>query len=207
MKNFVLLLLLLPSIESNGQIAFQNASFEGQAQDATVPVGWHPCETGTTPDILPGHWGVYTEPSEGETYMGLITREDGSWESVGQRLSTPLEKNECYKFSLDLAHADTYADYNLPLKLRVWAGSSTCQKMQLLAESEVIRHLDWERYEFNFFVKQHCEYIIFEASFIDGVYVNYKGNILLDNLSVIRKCHRAEHRPSQPANNQVEAKG
>ncbi|MEO1516418.1 MAG: hypothetical protein AAFV95_15445 [Bacteroidota bacterium] len=189
------------SLSAICQISFQNASFEGQPQDATTPVGWHPCASGTTPDILPGHWGVYLEASEGETFMGLITRDDGSWESVGQRLSTPLEKGECYKFSVDLAHSDTYAEYNFPLKLRIWAGTTTCSRQQLLAESEVIKHEEWERYEFAFFAKQQYQYIIFEASYIDGVYFNYKGNILLDNLSVIRKCHRAHLEGPQLAPN------
>ena len=69
-----------------------NASFEGVPQDATTPSGWQECELGTTPDILPGFWNVYTEASDGETFIGLITRDDGSFESIGQRLSSPLKE-------------------------------------------------------------------------------------------------------------------
>ena len=76
--------ILLP-IALSSQIYLTNASFEGEPQDATVPTGWFACELGTTPDILPGFWGVYSESSEGETYLGLITREDGTFESIGQR--------------------------------------------------------------------------------------------------------------------------
>ncbi|MCB0682774.1 MAG: hypothetical protein KDC32_18010, partial [Saprospiraceae bacterium] len=60
------LALLLGSVSGIAQIPFQNPSFEGdEPQDATVPAGWFPCKEGTTPDILPGVWGVHTEPAEG----------------------------------------------------------------------------------------------------------------------------------------------
>src|SRR5689334_15278944 len=46
-----------------------NPSFEDTPQDATMPQGWTGCKEGTTPDILPGFWGVYTPPSDGQTYV------------------------------------------------------------------------------------------------------------------------------------------
>lgn len=55
-------------------IQFFNPSFEGEPRDAITPLGWIGCEDGTTPDILPGPWGVYLPASEGQTYMGLIVR-------------------------------------------------------------------------------------------------------------------------------------
>jgi len=174
------------------QITLDNASFEGEPQDATVPIGWHPCAPGSTPDILPGAWGVYNEPSEGDTYMGLITRKEGSWESVGQRLSAPMKANECYNFSLDLAHSKTYANYNKPLKLKIWGGNTSCNKDILLAESTYIDHTDWKRYHFKLFPTDlTVNYIIFEAQFMDGLYFEYNGNILIDNCSEFTKCKRA----------------
>ena len=122
-----IVLILFCCIWSSGlqaQIYLNNASFEGEPQDATVPVGWFPCARGTTPDILPGPWGVTTESSDGDTYVGLITREDGTWESIGQRLKSPVKPRECYTFTLDLAHSDTYSGYNNPLKLRIWGGET-----------------------------------------------------------------------------------
>ena len=64
------------------QIEIPNASLEDQASDATTPQGWYPCEPNTTPDILPGFWGVYLPAQNGETYVGLISRSDGSFESI-----------------------------------------------------------------------------------------------------------------------------
>ncbi len=172
-------------------IYLQNASFEDQPQDATVPTDWHPCNPGTTPDILPGFWGVDEEPSDGETYVGLITREDGSREAIGQRLSEPFKQNECYRLILDLAHSDTYAGYNRPIKLRVWGGESLCDKKVLLFETEFIENTDWETFQFSFFIKHAgINYLILEA-FYREEHAARRGNILIDNIRPIKICPRA----------------
>lgn len=191
------LALLLGSVSGIAQIPFQNPSFEGdEPQDATVPAGWFPCEEGTTPDILPGVWGVHTEPAEGETFVGLITRMDGTWESIGQRTGEPLLARECYLIELDLAHSNTYAGYNKPIKLRIWGGRQKCGKDQLLGETDFIRHTDWETYKFQFFPKTTINYIILEAFYTEGSNFSYKGNVLIDNVRAIKRCERAEAVPA-----------
>jgi len=175
----------------NAQIPFDNASFEGNPDDATMPTAWHDCKDGTTPDILPGLWGVIKEAYDGDTYLGLITRENGTWESIEQRLKIPMNAGYCYSFSLMLAYSKKYAGYNLPLKLRIWGGNSKCSRDQLLAQTKFVKHTDWRRYDFDFFPKSNINYIIIEAHFADGVYISYKGNILLDDLSDIKQCDRA----------------
>ena len=173
------------------QISLDNPSFEGEPEDATLPNGWLECKQGTTPDILPGAWGVYNEPSDGETYMGLITRMDKTWESVGQRLSQPLEAQKCYSLSVDLAHSNTYTGYSKFVKLRIWGGSTRCSRGQLLWESDVIKHTNWETYNFFFKAKATYHYIILEAYFPNDKPIPHKGNILIDNISDIVICERA----------------
>lgn len=169
-----------------------NPSFEGnEPQEATVPAGWEPCKDGTTPDILPGPWNVALEASEGQTFVGLITREDGSWESIGQRIENPLKEGECYALTLDLAHSPTYAGYNQPLRLRVWGGLTKCGRGQLLATSKVIDQGEWQTFTFKFIPKQTTHYILIEAFYPEGVYSRYKGNILIDNIQPIKQCVRA----------------
>lgn len=194
MKSFSLLLIfgvLLNLASALGQVRVENASFEGEAQDATVPVRWHPCTEDTTPDILPGFWGVTTEPSDGQTYMGLITRDIGSWEAVGQRLQKPLAAGICYDFSMELAHSSTYAGYNLPVKLRIWGSIMRCDRSQLLGEVAYIDHTEWEKYKFRFTAESDFPYVIIEAGFIDGLAFPYKGNVLIDNCSNFEPCQRA----------------
>ena len=174
---------------ADAQSIFDNNSFEGEPQDATVPHGWFPCEEGTTPDILPGPWGVYLEPYEGDTYVGLITRDNGTWESIGQRLKDKLEKDQCYKFSLSLAHSASYSGYNGVIKLRIWGGKDKCDKMQVIAESEFIDHLDWKKYHFQFKPEKPIQYIIVEAFYSEKRF-SFRGNILLDFITPIVFCNR-----------------
>lgn len=189
---FSLLLLLAFSLSLFSQtIALDNASFEGEPQDATLPQGWFAVELGTTPDIMPGIWGVTRESSEGDTYIGLITREDGSFESIGQRLAAPFEKDMCYKFSLDLARSKTYAGYNFPIRLRIYAGTKKGKRSQLLWSSPTVDEEEWETHEVRFTAKKKYNYIIIEAYFGDGLLFHYNGNILVDGISPIQACKRA----------------
>ncbi|MEM1327626.1 MAG: hypothetical protein AAGI23_16815 [Bacteroidota bacterium] len=184
-------ILFTSSLFSQGKdIYLVNASFEGEPSDATIPVGWFACAPGTTPDILPGPWGVYQEATEGETFIGLITRGDGSFESIGQRLASPLKRMECYSFSMDLAYSNTYAGYNRPIKVRVWAGKKKCEKRQLLAESEWIEDIDWNTYNFQFTAKENYFYLIIEAFYEESRF-SHQGNILIDNVSALKWCTRA----------------
>ena len=186
---FVSSFFVIPIIGQN--IRLDNTSFEGEPQDATMPQRWYAVEKGTTPDIMPGPWGVYLEPADGETYIGLITREDGSFESIGQRLKIPLKAKDCYSFSIDLAHSKAYANYNLPIRLRIWGSENRYSKDQLLTESAVIKHTDWKNYKFQFLTKKEYPYIIFEAYYMKGMFTPYKGNILIDNVSVFKRCPKA----------------
>jgi hypothetical protein len=183
-------LWFLSAIQVQAQfIELSNASFEGEPQDATVPQGWMACKEGTTPDILPGYWGVYTEPADGDTYVGLITRQNNTWESIGQRLTQPLKKGTCYDWGFDLAHSDTYSGYNGPIKLRVWASKLKCQKDQLIFESPLIEHLDWETYHFKFTPDNDYRYILFEAFHSEEPF-SFQGNVLIDRLREIKACDR-----------------
>ncbi len=196
MKNIHLLLLLLTACTLQAQdeiIKLQNASFEGKPQDATTPVGWHPCELLTTPDILPGIWGVTNEPSEGETFVGIITRPNNTFESIGQRLTAPLQPGECYSFTVDVAHSKAYLGYNRAIKLRVWGGTEKCDKDLLVGKTGFVEDEEWETISFEILptAGNPINYLIFEAFYTDEEF-SRKGNVLLDNISVIKKCKRAE---------------
>lgn len=188
---FILLLSICATNTTQAQFSLNNASFEGEAQDATIPVGWIGCEPNTTPDILPGYWGVYTEASEGETYAGIITRMDGTFESIAQRTKKPLKKGICYGFAMDLAYSKTYSGYNGKIKLKIWGGATKCDKTQLLYESGVIENTNWLNHNIQFTPKSKLKYLIFEASFDGAKPKFYNGNLLMDNISPIKGCNRA----------------
>lgn len=186
----ILLTGLATASDGIGQnIELSNGSFEGEPADATVPQGWMACKEGTTPDILPGYWGVYAEPSDGDTYVGLITRQNNTWESIGLRLPAVLQKGSCYSWALDLAHSDTYSGYNGPIKLRVWISKLKCQKDQLIYESPLIEHFDWETYNIQFTPGADYRYIMLEAFHSEEAF-SYQGNILIDRLRAIKSCDK-----------------
>jgi hypothetical protein len=189
LKYKLFFVLILTEGLAFGQISLVNASFEDTPSDATVPKGWLSVTPGTTPDILPGFWGEYNEASHGDTYMGMITRENSTFESIGQRFSKALTKGQCYRFTIDIAHGKVYAGYNKSIKLRIWVGKKLRERGQMIFTSDYIRNEVWETLEIEFTPDQNYRYIILEAFYSDEPH-RHKGNIFLDNMSSILECGR-----------------
>lgn len=189
-KTILILPFIFLLVNSYAQITLNNPSFEDTPADATTPMGWFPCAPGTTPDILPGFWGVYQEASEGETFVGLITRFDGSYESIGQRFSEKLQKEKCYTFSIDLAQSKAYAGYTEPLKIRIWVSNKKCKKEQLIFESEFITNPNWKTFEVNFIPETDSKFILIEAYYTEDE-ISRTGNILIDNITTLLPCSKA----------------
>ena len=189
-KYLLFFAVLLFTEVSSSQITLVNASFEDTPSDAQVPKGWLPCADGTTPDILPGFWGEYGDANHGNTYMGLITRENSTFESIGQRLSEKLNKDQCYKFKIDMAHGQVYSGYDNPIRLRVWLGNKLGEKGQAIFVSDFIDDEEWETVQISFTPEKDYQYFMLEAFYIDDKFT-HKGNILLDNMTPIFICGRA----------------
>jgi hypothetical protein len=171
---------------------FKNPSFEHPIKkEGLFPDGWSSKTPECTPDIIPGGWGIKFEPKDGSTCVGLVTRESGSTENLGQALAAPLEKGQCYSFSIQLAHTNSYVGYNQPVRLRVWGGQKVGQKQELLAATGLISHKNWKEYSFQLEPKQKVYCITLEAWYAPGTSAKYKGNILLDQCSPIYKCEKA----------------
>lgn len=192
-------------------IYLKNPSFEGiprQGGSAYYGIsapGWTDCgaitfPNETPPDIHPGGFFRVTKPpQDGRTYIGLVARENESWESVSQLLSTPMEQGNCYSVNLYLSRSDNYVNkesndpqevvkaQNNPLVLRIYGGLRPCEKKQLLAESELITHTEWKNYSFDFEINSNLYYITFEAFYKTPVLYPYNGNLLLDNISNITR--------------------
>lgn len=184
----VVLLLFLPWYL---QAQFlDNPSFEGEPMDAVVPAGWSPCNDFSTPDILPGIWGVHLEASHGKTYVGLITRMDGSVEGIGQRTPITLKAEQCYELTMDLAHSYSYAGYTHPAKCKIWLAKNQCVKEELIVDTELITHNYWKTYTWKFEPSSDYDFIIIEAYYPDGNHY-VMGNILIDNIRQLKLCSGA----------------
>lgn len=176
-----------------------NMSFEGNPQQDVPPSGWSPCNEFSTPDTQPGIWNVKKPASHGNTYLSLVARGNlgpyaNSTEGVQTQLLVPFLKDSIYDLGIDLSYAkefghitDPFSEdflyYDKPVKLRIFGGTTSCHKFELLWESPVIDHIDWKNYTVVLQPKNgNINYLIFEAAFADNS--TYFGNILLDNLFI-----------------------
>lgn len=197
---FVFLLLFQISLYGQKEIKLRNPSFEDEPAAGKTPKGWVNCgvEGESEPDIQPKAMpGVNKRPAEGKTYLGMVTRDNDSWESVGQKLPKALKAGQCYSFSIQLSKSDYYlsrsrvsgnvANYNIPVRLLIWGGNDPCEKVELLASTELIPHAIWREYTFQFNPTGTYKFISFEAYFQANYILPYGGNLLLDDASFIQE--------------------
>lgn len=204
MKNQILLLLLcgatLPCFAQSQIIQLSNPSFEDFARASNPPINWYNCgfPGESPPDVQPDPtFSVSKDAYDGETYLGMVVRDNDTWESVSQRLSQPFQKGACYQFEIYLARSLSYqsvsrisdkaANYATPAKLKIWAGNGQCDKRQLLGATDRVIHTDWKPYSFQFDATGTWNYIILEAFYDEPTLVPYNGNILLDKISELKR--------------------
>lgn len=187
-------------------ILLENPSFEDFPKLGRVPYLWYNCGGfGESPvDVHPvpaSEFRVDKTAYEGNTYLGMVVRENETWESVSQRLSKPLVNEKCYEFSIHLSRSATYisslstsslanasqnkVNFATPIKLRIWGGNGHCAKAELLAESSLVINTRWLEFNFRFEPKGNHSYITFEAFYQTPCPFPYNGNILLDNAQPI----------------------
>lgn len=178
-----------------------NSAFESQKNNIK---GWFDCgilnfKDETAPDIHPSNfWSNTKQPSHGDTYLGLVTRDNDTYESVSQELRSPMKAGQCYSFSVDLSKSERYLsrsrlkeeddreyNYTTPIVFRVWGGYGHCGTVELLAESAPVKNSPWKTYQFKLSPKSNYKYITFEAYYKVPVILPYNGHILVDNCSDI----------------------
>ncbi len=192
-------------LAQNGVIHLENPSFEGvpgeSVKDNLFPKGWQDCgfKGETPPDVHPieggGTFQVTQEPVDGDTYIGMVVRENDTWEMVGQQLSSPMQAGSNYNFSIYLCRSKIYLgnsrvsgmqiNYAAPIMLRIWGGNDDCDRKELLATSGLVVNTDWEEYEFQFSPTKNFTHIIFEAFYKVPTKFLYNGNLLMDMASDI----------------------
>lgn len=184
-----------------------NPSFEDTPKQSSPPMGWTDCgfQGESAPDVHPGnYWEVNKPAFNGRTYMGLVVRNNDTWERISQMLEHPLVSGACYDFSVYISSAEKYKsgtnnrdngplitrsdstfNFNTPAVLRIWGGNISCGRSELLAESPPIDNYEWKKYSFRLKPKSNYKYIMFEAFFKTPVLIPYNGNILIDHASSI----------------------
>jgi hypothetical protein len=220
----VLFLLLTLDADSQELIHFQNPSFEGHSRPGDTfspPIeGWSDCgiffypkesppdlhpvrDEVPSPKSLPG-FGVTKDPIDGESYLGMVTRYNETWESVSQELAAPLKKDSCYKFSVWLCRSNFYysktrrsqdepESFLKPIALFIWGGHSECEMWNILASVGPVINNKWTEYTIIFSPKEEFTNIVLQAYYHTPdnenqtvqIFRPYNGHILIDNLSPI----------------------
>jgi outer membrane protein OmpA-like peptidoglycan-associated protein len=201
--------------QSEEYLTLVNPSFEGNPKAGEVggaaPFGWYDCGAAgeSSPDIQPGFFEVTKPASNGLTYIGLVVRDNETVEGVGQRLSKPLEANQCYEFSIDLARAELYlspsrstlekVNFVQPCVLRIWGGNGYCDRAEKLFETSIINYSRWLTNNIRVAPKNgNYNYIFFEAYFKTPILFPYNGHILIDNITPIKKLQCGPEKMPDP---------
>ncbi len=197
------------SSQAQETVYLSNPSFEdtprmGGQQYKRAIQKWFDCgeiyfKGETPPDIHPTHnsaWGVSKYAMDGDTYLGLVVRDNESWEAVSQRLSSPLKAGQCYSFSILLSTSKSYVsatrstgaidNYDEPSVLQIWGSNRFCGRAypsDILATSETVVNDEWRQFNFKIEPKTDYEYIILEAFYKTPTLIPYNGHILLDGAS------------------------
>lgn len=215
------LMVLLPFFgESQDSIYLNNPSFEGKAELAVVPQSWmyqgFPGET--PPDLLPyrgnyayvtmsdkgvtkihsTEWGfgVSLRPYHGNTYLGMVTRDNETWESLAQELSGALSPDTCYTFSLQLASSADYhslsrsyetpQNYSYPTRLVIHSVDQRGELLELLGATQPIDHPVWQPYTLVFRPEKTVRTLKLSAWY--GADSITAGNVLVDAIQPIVPC-------------------
>ena len=189
-------------------ILLNNPSFEDIPMHSKPPAGWYYCGPmlESPPDVHPnGYFKVDHKAHDGQTFVGMVTRDNNSWEAIGQRLNSPLLANHCYQFRISAARSDTYESisrtyqqlttFTTPIKIRIWGSDQNCAPLELLGESEAIHKVEWTSYSFVFHPKKNCTNLIIEAFYQSPKDTPYNGNVLIDNASPILPVDCQDHHP------------
>jgi outer membrane protein OmpA-like peptidoglycan-associated protein len=200
--SLILTLLVLSNTFVSAQkpvpIKLDNPSFEDYPQAGHTPQGWFDCgfASETPPDIQPGNFfQVAKKPQHGITYVGMVVRDNNTWEALAQRLKTPLTKGVTYTFSIYASRSELYVsqsksslkemNYTTPVVLRVWGGSGFCTKDEMLGETDPVVSGNWTKMNFKFTPKSNYTHLMIESFYKTPTVFPYNGNILIDNASDI----------------------
>ncbi len=184
-------------------IELKNPSFEAEGRGpGVIPTGWKNLGAidQTPPDVQPGFFGVTLPAQHGKNYLGLVVREDNTWEGVGQKLNGYLKQDATYTFELWLTRSNSYksptrfnhelVSFNAPTILKIWGYNTKTQQEELLAESEPISHSEWVLYKFVLIpTLEDFDEIDLMAYYAPG-HENENGNLLIDNCSAIVKIEK-----------------
>lgn len=152
------------------------------------------------PDLMKNNftmWGVNHRASKGEYFISLVARENDTYESFSQELITPLKKDSCYSFKIDLCTSaqlrsgttsitgsrnSELENYDAPVVFNAYAGNRACEIDQLLSGDVSITNTEWQAYLIEFQAEKNYDFITFAVYWNPPYFTLANGNILIDNI-------------------------
>ena len=192
------ILLTLPSAAQN---MLRNGSFEdGMVSMSRVPNHWINGSgvQESPPDLHSAaseFFNVLHLPADGQKYVGMVSRDNFTFESIGQRLRRPLEPGHTYELRLWVSHSETMestsrrtkqpAPYVTPIPFDVFVSNRTVgSPYELIYRSEPVAHTDWIEYKIEFEVEDSYKFIRIGAGMDPSVRGPVNGNVLIDGLQL-----------------------
>lgn len=200
MKHYVglFLLILLPvlvlgqsaNLVENGSLELSNSKRKGWIIPKTI--------NNNHPDVFHAFeefpWRVEQLPYDGVSYTGLVVRDDGSFEVLGQRLKHKLVENKKYRISFYLCTSKKMKSmsprsrgrqvrFSNPVNLRFNIGDDY-QFSQIIFETGEVSNENWEEYSFEFQPKSDVNYFWIESAPLPDFDGPYNGNVLIDLITI-----------------------
>ncbi|MCB0635924.1 MAG: hypothetical protein KDC54_04880, partial [Lewinella sp.] len=187
---FILMAALFgPSAWAQQRSYLLNPGFEDTPGHSRPPEKWADCgfPGESPPDVQPNDvFQLRAVPYSGRSFMSMVTRDNNTWERAGAALTAPLQQGTCYRFSIHLARADLFlsysratgieANYDEPVRLRIWGARTMCALDELLGVTPPVDHRAWQRYEFMLRPEQGSyDHIVLEAFYDDVTAEPYNG--------------------------------
>lgn len=206
---FILLLLLQeglaqlaePDLDGRKSIPLTNGSFEKAiAVTGMLPYGWINCgpPKETPPDVVQHQvenaFKVLHDAADGNHFVSMVVRSNGTAECIQQDLSTPLVPGKSYEMTVQLALAKRFdaverrtmqeVSFAHPVMLEVY-GVDMHNDRILLDDIPPVRHDGWQSYTLQFCPAAPVKALILSPFYHPDSLYEYNGHILLDDLSDI----------------------
>lgn len=162
-------------------------------------------------DTQPGFFGNNVPPSQGSSYISLVTRAigpPGSVETAWTVLLQPFEQFNTYSFTLDLSLSQNFNGdfgwttyyFNNPCVLQVYGYNGNCPSwndQELLWESPVLTNFSWQTFTVSFTPVLNTYSRMFIRPFFTPPNNFQNSAVLIDNLARVVEPEEPDE-PDEP---------
>lgn len=178
----------------------KNPSFEMIPRQNHPPTGWFDCNFDSeSPVDVHGSdtefFGVKEFADDGECFVGMVTRDNGTYEGISAKLLQPLLKDSTYRLTISVNKSPDYqsisrtssepVNFNSDVVFEIWAGYHFCNMDTRLLEYNVDEQGVWTPITFYITPEKNITFL--------GLYVRHgtpsedtNGHVLIDNLQLTK---------------------